>query len=243
MTPDDRRRPRSRALTVDRSARVLVVDDEPAIVDLVGRTLRVAGLEVATATRVSEAADVAATFAPELAVLDVMLPDGSGLDLCHTLRTTDPDIGIVFLTARDGVDDRLNGFALGGDDYVSKPFSVAELVARVNAVLRRRAAGPGADRLAVADLELDDRGHEVTRAGLPVELSPTEYRLLRYLMLNAGQVLSKEQILAQVWQYEYTGDVGVVEKFVSQLRRKVDTGHAPLIGTVRGFGYVLRAPR
>ncbi|HEY0952047.1 response regulator transcription factor [Nocardioides sp.] len=243
MTRDDRRRPRSPALTSERSARVLVVDDEPAILELVGRTLRVAGLEVATAARVSEAVEVAASFEPELAVLDVMLPDGSGLDLCHRLRSVDAAVGIVFLTARDGVDDRLNGFALGGDDYVTKPFSVAELVARVNAVLRRRVAGAPADRLVVADLELDDRGHEVTRAGVLVELSPTEYRLLRYLMLNAGQVLSKEQILAQVWQYEYAGDVGVVEKFVSQLRRKVDAAGPSLIDTVRGFGYVLRAPR
>lgn len=243
MTRDAHRRPQPRTLASDRQAKVLVVDDEPAILELVARTLRVAGFEVATAPRAAAAAEVAETFQPELAVLDVMLPDGSGLDLCHRLRTTDPEIGIVFLTARDGVDDRLNGFALGGDDYVTKPFSVAELVARVNAVLRRRTTGTGADRLVVADLELDDRGHEVTRGGAPVDLSPTEYRLLRYLMLNAGQVLSKEQILAQVWQYEFVGDLGVVEKFVSQLRRKIDRVGPPLITTVRGFGYVLRAPR
>lgn len=222
----------------------MVVDDEPALLELVRRTLVVAGMEVMTAARANDAVQLASDFKPDLAVLDVMLPDGSGLDLCHHLRNADPDVGIIFLTARDAVDDRLNGFALGGDDYVTKPFSVAELVARVHAVMRRRGGIYPADLMSISDLTLDDRAHEVRRGERRISLSPTEYRLLRYLMMNAGQVLSKEQILTHVWQYEFAGDLGVVEKFISQLRRKVDSEHdEPLIATVRGFGYVIRPPR
>jgi two-component system OmpR family response regulator len=225
-------------------ARVLVVDDEPALAELLLRTLRVAGFDVRSAGSLAEALAVAGELAPELAIVDVMLPDGSGFDLAHLLRGPLPDLAVVFLTARDSLEDRLTGLNLGGDDYITKPFSVAEVVARVNAVLRRLGGRPGgSNRLGVADLELDEDAHTVTRAGVPVELSPTEFRLLRHLLENAGRVLSKQQILAQVWQYDFPGDPGVVEKFVSQLRRKIDASGPPLLHTVRGFGYVLREPR
>ncbi|MBJ7355925.1 response regulator transcription factor [Nocardioides sp.] len=225
------------------SGRVLVVDDEPGLVNLVTRTLRMTGLTVSSASTVAAALDVAEEFAPDLAVLDILLPDGSGLDLCHELRTRNPGIGVVFLSARDAVPDRLHGFSAGGDDYVTKPFSVAELAARVGAVLHRIRPSTDGAALVVDDLCLRDDVHEVTRGEVAVDLSPTEYRLLRYLLVNAGRVLSKEQILSQVWQYEYLGDATVVEKFVSQLRRKIDAGGPPLIHTVRGFGYVLRSSR
>ncbi|WP_148615934.1 response regulator transcription factor [Nocardioides rubriscoriae] len=223
-----------------RDARVLVVDDEPAIADLLHRTLRVAGFATRTAASCGAAMASAAECPPELAILDVMLPDGTGFDLCHQLRETHPALAVVFLTARDALEDRLTGLNLGGDDYITKPFSVAEVVARVNAVLRRSGAGAASSVLRVGDLELDDDSHEVQRAGQPVDLSPTEFKLLRFLLENAGRVLSKQQILAQVWQYDFAGDPAVVEKFVSQLRRKIDDGHPQLLHTVRGFGYVLR---
>lgn len=224
-------------------ARVLVVDDEPALAELLLRTLRVAGFDARSAGSRSEARTVAGELAPELAIVDVMLPDGSGFDLVHDLRRGLPELAVVFLTAKDSLEDRLTGLNLGGDDYITKPFSVAEVIARVNAVLRRLGGRPGtANRLAVADLELDEDAHTVTRAGAPVELSPTEFRLLRHLLENAGRVLSKQQILAQVWQYDFPGDPGVVEKFVSQLRRKIDISDPPLLHTVRGFGYILREP-
>lgn len=231
------------ALAAQSDARILVVEDEEAIRELLARTLRLSGFTVRTAASYRAALAVMDEFSPELAILDVLLPDGSGLDLCQALRGHDPDVAVVFVTARDTVPDRLNGFALGGDDYVTKPFSVAELVARVNAVLRRREPASGGEAaLAAADLVMRDDAHEVTRGGRALELSPTEYRLLRYLLRNQGRVLSKEQILGQVWQHDYFGDAGVVEKFISQLRRKVDDGADPLIHTVRGFGYVLRVP-
>jgi len=224
------------------AGRVLVVDDEPALTNLVARTLTMAGHTVRTASSFAGARAVLEEYEPDVAVLDVMLPDGSGIDLCHHVRLRYPDAGVVFLSARDAVPDRLTGFTAGGDDYVTKPFSIAELTARVGAVLRRGARVARAP-LEVGDLCLRDDVHEVTRAGVALDLSPTEYRLLRHLMHNAGMVLSNDQILAQVWQYEYLGDAGVVEKFISQLRKKVDQGREPLIHTVRGFGYVVRAPR
>lgn len=219
-----------------------MVDDEPRLAELVLRTLVVAGFEARHAGTAAEAVSVAAVLEPELALLDVMLPDGSGFDLCHRLRVDRPDLAVVFLTARDALEDRLTGLDLGGDDYITKPFAVAEVVARVNAVLRR-SAGTAGDALTCHDLEMREDAHTVTRAGRPIDLSPTEFRLLRYLLLNVGNVVSKQQILAQVWQYDFGGDPGVVEKFVSQLRRKVDDDHpVPLLQTVRGFGYVLRSP-
>lgn len=219
---------------------MLVVDDEPPLAELLRRTLSVAGFTARTAGSRTEALAVAAELEPEVALLDVMLPDGSGFELCHELRTGRPGLAVLFLTARDGLEDRLTGLNLGGDDYVAKPFSVAEVVARINAVLRRSERQPD-PLLVVADLVLDESAHRVERAGVAVELSPTEYRLLRLLMSQTGRVISKEHILAQVWQYEFAGDVGAVEKFVSQLRRKVDRTGEPLLHTVRGFGYVLRA--
>lgn len=224
-----------------RRARVLVVDDEPRLAELVLRTLTVAGFDAQRAGSAAEALAVAATLEPELALLDVMLPDSSGFDLCHRLRADHPALAVIFLTARDALEDRLTGLDLGGDDYITKPFAVAEVVSRVNAVLRRSGVGAG-ESLSCADLELREDAHTVIRGGRPLTLSPTEFRLLRYLLRNVGQVVSKQQILAQVWQYDFGGDPGVVEKFVSQLRRKVDAHGPPLLHTVRGFGYVLRAP-
>ncbi len=223
-------------------ARVLVVDDEPSLAELLSRTMRVAGFECATAGSCEEALDVADGMEPELALIDVMLPDGSGFDLCHRLRLRHPSIAVVFITARDSMSDKLTGLNLGGDDYITKPFSVAEVVARVNAVLRRLGTPLNDGRLALADLALDEDQHRVTRAGVEIHLSPTEFKLLRLLMENAGRVMSKQQILTQVWDYDFPGDPGMVEKFVSQLRRKLDAHGTPLIQTVRGFGYVIREP-
>jgi two-component system OmpR family response regulator len=223
-------------------ARILVVDDEPALAELIDRTLRVAGFESHTAGSRAQALSVAAEFEPELALIDVMLPDGSGFDLCHQLRALLPDLAVIFITAKDSLGDKLTGLNLGGDDYITKPFSVTEVVARVNAVLRRLRpeAGQSDSRLVMADLILDDDGHVVTRAGRAIELSPTEFRLLRFLLEQAGRVMSKQQILAHVWDYDFPGDPGVVEKFVSQLRKKISDDEERLIHTVRGFGYVMR---
>ncbi len=223
---------------------MLVVEDEPALLQLIGRTLEVSGFTVRRAATATAAVVAVADQPPDLAVVDVMLPDGSGFDLIHRLRDVRPDLAVVLLTARDGVEDRLTGFAVGADDYVTKPFAVAELVARVNAVLRRsRPAEDVPEVLEVADLRLDDAAHVVTRGEQLIDLSPTEYRLLRHLMTHAGRVLSRAELLEHVWEYPDTAGAAVVEKFVSQLRRKVDVeDRPPLLHTVRGFGYVLRAP-
>jgi two-component system OmpR family response regulator len=221
-----------------------VVEDEVALLQLVTRTLEISGFRVRAVATAAEAVAEAGTSAPELAVVDLMLPDSSGMDLLHRLREIVPDLPVVVLTARDSLEDRLTGFAMGADDYVTKPFAVAELVARVNAVLRRsssEAEPDGARVLEMADLRLDDDAHVVTRGGEPVELSPTEYRLLRHLMAYRGRVLSRSELLDSVWDYPDSAGAAVVEKFISQLRRKVDTpGRVPLVHTVRGFGYVLR---
>ncbi len=217
-----------------------MVDDEPPLAELVHRTLDVAGFECRTAGSVAAALTAADELDPELAVIDLMLPDGSGFDLCHRLRVARPHLGVVFLTARDGLEDRLTGLNLGGDDYITKPFSVAEVVARVNAVLRRSRREGEAAPLSLGDLTMHEEAHLVVRGGRVLELSPTEYKLLRLLMQNCGRVLSKQQILVQVWDYDFPGGASVVEKFVSQLRRKVDSTGPPLLHTVRGFGYVLR---
>lgn len=233
---------RSARLSSERRATCLVVDDESSIAELVGRTLTVSGFQVATTGSVAGALALADELRPEIAILDVMLPDGSGFDLCHRLRDLLPDLGVIFLSARDSVDDRLTGLTLGGDDYVTKPFSVAEVVARVNVLLRRIGPPAAPALLAVGDVEMDEDAHQVRRAGEPIELSPTEFRLLRLFLENQNRVLSKQQILSQVWDYDFLGDGGVVEKFVSQLRRKLDEGRDPMLHTVRGFGYVLRPP-
>jgi two-component system, OmpR family, response regulator len=234
-------------LAARRPARVLIVDDEAPIVEMLSATLAFAGFEVRGAGSCAEALAAAGDFRPEVALLDVMLPDGSGFGLCGSLRERVGRLGVIFLTARDGMDDKLTGLTQGGDDYITKPFSVAEVVARLNVLLRRLGAPEPAAAAGrrVGDLELSEDTHRVRRAGAPVELSPTEFKLLNYLMQNAGLVVSKQQILSQVWQYDFHGDAAVVEKFVSQLRRKIDgDGREPLLHTVRGFGYVLReSPR
>jgi two-component system OmpR family response regulator len=225
-------------------AQVLLVEDDDSLRTVMTRSLEYAGYRVTDVASSTAAREAATATSFDLALLDVMLPDGSGLDLAGWLRT-DGDLPIIFVTARDSVDDRLTGFALGGDDYVTKPFSVAELIARVGAVLRRAeepASAPEADEVVVADLRLSEVTHEVWRGDREVDLSPTEFRLLHLLMRHHHQVLGKEQILAAVWGYD-VGDTGIVEKFVSQLRRKVDDGDVSLIHTVRGFGYVLRPPK
>jgi two-component system OmpR family response regulator len=223
-------------------ARVLVVDDEPNITDLVGTALRYVGFEVAIANTGREALERARAFRPELIVLDVMLPDLDGFEVTRRLRGEGLRIPVLFLTARDATEDKVTGLTLGGDDYVTKPFSLEELVARVRAVLRRTGVGETPARLVFADLELDEDTHEVFRAGEPVPVTPTEFKLLRYLMVNARRVLSKAQILDHVWEYDFGGDANVVETYISYLRKKVDRVEPRLIHTVRGVGYTLRLP-
>jgi two-component system OmpR family response regulator len=225
-------------------AKLLVVEDDPNILELLSASLRFAGFDVATATTGSQAVNAARTRRPDLVVLDVMLPDLDGFEVIRQLREGGRHTPVVFLTARDATDDKIRGLTLGGDDYVTKPFSLEELTARIRAVLRRTASGrPDAPpRLAFADLELDEETHEVWRDGKLVSLSPTEFKLLRYLMVNAGRVLSKAQILDHVWNYDFRGDDNIVESYISYLRRKVDTGDQRLIHTLRGVGYVLRKP-
>jgi two-component system OmpR family response regulator len=226
-------------------ARLLVVDDEPNIVELLSTSLRFAGFEVATAMTGADAVRAVERVHPDLVVLDVMLPDIDGFVVLRRLQSANRPLPVVFLTARDANEDKVTGLTLGGDDYVTKPFSLEEVVARIRAVLRRTRSGSGsASRVTVADLELDEDSHEVFRGGREVTLSPTEFNLLRYLMLNAGRVLSKAQILDHVWSYDFDGEANIVESYISYLRRKLDVGGAPsLIHTVRGIGYVLRAPR
>jgi two-component system OmpR family response regulator len=227
-------------------ARLLVVEDDTNIRELLAAALQFAGFEVTTAANGQAAMRLAESYHPDLVVLDVMLPDFDGFTVVRRLRQGSRWVPVVFLTAKDAQEDKIQGLTLGGDDYVTKPFSLEEVVARIRAVLRRtRGLSPGAEeaRLSFADLELDDDSHEVTRAGRPVDLSPTEFKLLRYLMLNAGRVLSKAQILDHVWQYDFGGDSGIVESYISYLRRKVDRVEPHIIHTVRGVGYVLRLPR
>ena len=227
-------------------ARLLVADDDPNIVELLSASLRFAGFEVATARDGGEALRVAKRFQPDLVILDVMMPGLDGFDVVRRLRSDGQRVPVLFLTAKDGTDDKVTGLTLGGDDYVTKPFSLEEVIARIRAVLRRfgaaAAAGPSA-RLRCADIELDDDTHEVWKTGEIVALSPTEFKLLRYFLQNAGRVLSKAQILDHVWNYDFGGEANVVESYVSYLRRKVDTSEPRLIQTIRGVGYVLRPPR
>jgi two-component system OmpR family response regulator len=230
----DRRRP---------EGRVLVVDDEAAITDLVGLALRYEGFEVAVAATGQAAIAQAAAFAPDLVVLDVMLPDMTGLEVCARLRAGAVPLPVVFLTARDATEDKVAGLTIGGDDYVTKPFALDELVARVRAVLRRTKPGSDAAKLEFADLVIDEGAHEASRAGLALDLTVTEFSLLRYLVLNAGRVVSKAQILDHVWRYDFGGNDNVVETYISYLRKKVDRIEPPLIHTVRRVGYTLRLPR
>ena len=223
-------------------ARVLVVDDESNITDLVSMALRYEGFEVETAATGRDAIRMVERFRPELVILDVMLPDVDGFAVTERLKSARVKVPILFLTARDAVEEKVRGLTLGGDDYVTKPFSLEELVARVRVLLRRAGGEDESGRLVFADLELDDDTHEVRRAGEPVDLTATEFRLLRYLMQNAPRVLSKAQILDHVWNYDFGGDVNIVETYVSYIRRKLDAFGPPLIQTVRGVGYRLAAP-
>ncbi len=228
-------------------ARLLVVDDEPNILELLSVSLRYAGFEVATAPTGAAAVAEARRFRPDLVVLDVMLPDLDGFGVVRRLRNEGTHIPVLFLTARDATEDKITGLTLGGDDYVTKPFSLEEVLARIRAVLRRsqgqRAAGTDRARLVLGDVELDDDTHEVWKAGEPVSLSPTEFKLLRYLLQNGGRVLSKAQILDHVWHYDFAGEAGVVESYISYLRKKIDTTEPRLLHTLRGVGYVMRVPR
>jgi two-component system, OmpR family, response regulator len=227
-------------------ARLLVVEDDANIVELLAASLRFAGFEVATARDGHEALRVAREFRPDLMVLDVMMPGIDGFEVVRRMGADGNRCPVVFLTARDSVADKITGLTVGGDDYVAKPFSLDEVIARIRAVLRRSAAAPdapAAHRLTFVDIELDDETHEAWKAGAPVALSPTEFKLLRYFMQNAGRVVSKAQILDNVWNYDFGGDANVVESYVSYLRRKIDTTQPRLLHTLRGVGYVLRIPR
>jgi two-component system OmpR family response regulator len=223
-------------------SRILVVDDEPSITDLLSMALRYEGMEVEVSHMGRQALEAMTKFRPHLVVLDVMLPDLSGFEVLE--RMGRDRIGgrlpVLFLTARDTLDDKLRGFTLGGDDYMTKPFSVEELIVRVRAILRR-AHGEGDDgRLNVSDLRMDEESHEVFRGATSIELTPTEFKLLHYLMLNSGRVVSKSQILDRVWNYDFDGNANVVEIYISYLRKKIDTLGPRLIHTVRGVGYSLR---
>ncbi|MFD0889374.1 response regulator transcription factor [Streptosporangium algeriense] len=225
--------------------RVLVVDDEPYLADLVATALRYEGFETATAATGAETVSLVGTFRPDLVVLDVMLPDVLGTEVCHRIRTAGSEVPVVFLTALDATEDKIGGLTAGGDDYVTKPFSLEELIARIRAVLRRTAGrpDPGDGRLTFADLVIDEDAHEVWRSGRRIDLTPTEFKLLRFLAANPGKVVSKRRILDHVWEYDFGGNDGVVQTYISYLRRKVDAFAPPLIHTVPRVGYVLRLPR
>jgi two-component system OmpR family response regulator len=224
--------------------RVLVVDDEPNIVEVVTMALRFQGFDVETAANGREALAAVTRFKPHLMVLDVMLPDMEGFEVASRLGAQRAGVPIIFLTARDATEDKVRGLSGGGDDYMTKPFSLEELVARIRAILRRTGqASPESGRLVFEDLELDEESREVTRAGEPIELTATEYRLLRYLMLNPRRVMTRAQLLDHVWNYDFGGDGRVLETYISYLRKKLDAHGPSLIKTVRGVGYALQAPR
>ena len=235
------------AETAGRAGRVLVVDDEPNICALLSATLRLTGFDVRIEHGGHDALVAAEEYQPDLVVLDVMLPDLDGFQVAQRLRASGVPVPVLFLTARDSVEDRISGLTVGGDDYVTKPFSLEEVVLRIRAILRRTQpeldAPADAGTLRYADLELDEDAHEVRRSGKLVDLSPTEFNLLRYLLTNAGRVVSKAQILDRVWSYDFGGDGRIVESYVYYLRRKIDKWDPPLIHTVRGVGYALRLPR
>jgi two-component system OmpR family response regulator len=227
------------------AARILVVDDEPNIRDLLSASLRFAGYEVATASNGNEAIDRVVSLQPDLVLLDVMLPDVSGFGVTKKLRSMGVETPILFLTARDDTEDKITGLTVGGDDYVTKPFSLDEIIARVAAILRRtsKVATEGA-LIRAGALEINEDAHEVTVGGKLVDLSPTEYQLLRYLASNPNRVLTKAQILDHVWEYDFNGEMGIVESYVSYLRKKLDPLSAePLIVTKRGVGYMLKVPK
>jgi two-component system OmpR family response regulator len=228
----------------ENDVRILVVDDEPNIVDVIAMALRYQGFEIATAGTGAEALGQVKSFHPHLMLLDVMLPDMEGFEVAERLGSQRAGVPIIYLTARDSTEDKIRGLTTGGDDYVTKPFSLEELVARIRTVLRRTgAAEPESARLTFEDLELDEDTMEVTRAGEPIELTATEYRLLRYLMLNPRRVMTRAQLLDHVWDYDFGGDGRVLETYISYLRKKLDAFGPPLIQTVRGVGYALRTRR
>jgi two-component system OmpR family response regulator len=222
--------------------RVLVVDDEVNIAELLAMALRYEGWDVRTAASGLGAVRSAKDFGPDAVVLDMMLPDFDGLEVLRRMRGDDPNVPVLFLTAKDAVEDRIAGLTAGGDDYVTKPFSLEEVVARLRALMRRTtvSAGEASALLVVGALTMDEDSHEVTRDGIPVHLTATEFELLRYLMRNPKRVLSKAQILDRVWNYDFGGQANVVELYVSYLRKKIDAGKAPMIHTMRGVGYVLK---
>jgi two-component system, OmpR family, response regulator len=223
--------------------RVLVVDDEPHITDLVATGLRYEGFEVALAESGREALARVESFRPELIVLDVMLPDLDGFEVQRRLMDRGRRVPVLFLTAKDATEDKVRGLSIGGDDYVTKPFSLEELIARIRAVLRRALdRSPDGERLRFADIEMDEGSHEVWRGGRAIDLTPTEFSLLRFLLANPRRVLSKDQILDYVWNYDFGGESSIVETYISYLRKKIDAEEPPLIHTVRGVGYVLRLP-
>ena len=225
--------------------RVLVVEDEKNIREMIQFKLKDKGFDVTTAASGAEALLKAEEFKPHALILDVMLPDVDGFEVCRQLRAEGQDVGVLFLTAKDTTDDKIRGLTLGGDDYMTKPFSLEELVARLRALLRRTGVSENKvndEMVRFADLQLDEATHEVRRAGHLIDLSPTEFTLLRYLMINADRVVSKSQILDHVWQYDFRGDAGIVETYISYLRKKIDIYDPPLIHTVRGVGYRMRLP-
>jgi two-component system OmpR family response regulator len=227
------------------SQRILVVDDEASISDLIATSLKFVGFDVRTAATGSQALSIAEEFKPHAIVLDVMLPDQDGFEVCRQIRSEGIDVGVLFLTAKDGMEDKVAGLTIGGDDYMTKPFSLEELVARLRALLRRIGVTQlehDDEKIRFADLELDEATHEVRRAGQLLDLSPTEFTLTRYLLLNSDRVVSKSQILDHVWEYDFRGDAGIVETYISYLRKKIDIFEPPLIHTVRGVGYRLRVP-
>lgn len=227
----------------EESFRILVVDDEPSICELISTSLKFVGFDVRTAATGSQALTVAEEFKPHAMILDVMLPDLDGFEVCRRIRNEGHPIGVLFLSAKDEMKDKVQGLTIGGDDYMTKPFSLEELVARLRALLRRIGLveqDVNDEKISFADLELNEATHEVRRAGDLIELSPTEFTLLRYLLINADRVVSKAQILDHVWDYDFGGDAGIVETYISYLRKKIDIVDPPLIHTIRGVGYRLR---
>ncbi|MDR7233208.1 response regulator transcription factor [Agrococcus sp. BE272] len=226
------------------SAKILVVDDEPHIRDLLTTSLRFSGFDVRAVGAGAAAISAVLEDEPDLILLDVMLPDISGFGVTKRLRASGFTSPILFLTAKDDTEDKITGLTVGGDDYVTKPFSLDEIIARIKAILRRTMAEADDATIHVGELAMNQDTHEVTVRGAEIELSPTEFKLLRYLMLNANRVLSKAQILDHVWEYDFNGDVGIVESYISYLRRKIDDGSSdPMIVTKRGFGYMLKSPK
>ena len=224
--------------------RILVVDDEPNIVDVISMALRFEGFQVESAATGNDAIAAVAARPPQLLVLDVMLPDIDGFEVARRLASARAEVPIIFLTARDSTEDVVHGLTVGGDDYVTKPFSLEELVARIRTILRRSGLSEEASStLVLGDLELNEDTHEVMRGGREIELTATEFRLLRYLMLNPRRVLTRSQLLDHVWNYDFGGDARVLETYISYLRKKIDVEDPPLIHTVRGVGYALRLPR